>query len=103
MSPVMVRAGGEPLFRFSWTPDPKATVRMDSCVLPSLDREVNHTLESFLPLECIIVIVRDREDDNRVNEYLSYNKGVYFYGCFLCMGIFKQIVMCLLKDGGTSQ
>ncbi|CAL5214842.1 unnamed protein product [Lathyrus oleraceus] len=72
----MVGAGGKPLFPFSWTPDPKAIARVESHVLPPLDRKVIHTLECFRPLECIILIARDSEDDdseddNRVKEYVG--------------------------------
>ncbi|KAI5415962.1 hypothetical protein KIW84_041121 [Lathyrus oleraceus] len=61
-SPVMVGVAGEILFPFSWTSDPKAIVRVDSCVFPPLDFEVIEAMKCFLPLECSILIARDRED-----------------------------------------
>lgn len=87
-SHVMVGEEGGPLFPFSWTPDPKATVRVDSRVLPPLDREVLQALECFFPLEFNIFISRDREDGNIVEEYIGKSKDVYFYWRFLYMGAF---------------
>lgn len=84
----MVGVVGEILFPFSWTSDPKAIVRVDSCVFPPLDCEVIKALKCFLPLECNILIARDRDDGNGVEEYLGTRKGIYFYGCILCMGAF---------------
>lgn len=83
VSPVIVGEGGEPMLPSSWTPKSKSTVRVDSCVLPPVDREVIHYLEHFLSLECNTLITRDREDDNGVEEYLCKGKYVLpsFYLC----------------------
>lgn len=49
--------GDDPVFPLSWTPDPKFTMRVDSCVLPPLDCEVIQVLEFFFPLECSTLII----------------------------------------------
>lgn len=84
----MVGTGGESLFPFTWTPDINATVRVESRILPPLDHEVIQALECFFPMEYNILIPRDHEDGNKVEEYLDKRKCVYFYWCFLCMGAF---------------
>lgn len=76
----MVGAGGEPLLSFSLTSNPKATMRVDSDVLPPLDREVIEALECFFPLECNNLIARGRDNDNGVDEYLGKSRCVYFMG-----------------------
>ncbi|KAI5404316.1 hypothetical protein KIW84_051463 [Lathyrus oleraceus] len=70
MSPIIVGAGGEPLFPLSWTPNPKFTVKVDSSVLSPLDHEVIQVLECLLPMESNIPIAQDRENGHGVEEYL---------------------------------
>ncbi|CAI8612141.1 unnamed protein product [Vicia faba] len=90
---IMVGSEGEPIFPFSWTPDPKFIVRLYSCVLLTLDREVIYVLECFCPLECSTLITREREDNNRVEECI----------CGMMVVPFDEKWECLVKNQSVEQ
>lgn len=69
-------------------------MRVDLCLLPSLDHEVIQVLDCYSPLECSTLIARDREDNNRMEEYLG--KGKYL---LLVFYLYRRILIVYhIKD-----
>lgn len=73
-SPVIAGAKGKPLFPLPWYSNSSLTTRVDSCVLSLFDLELIQVRECFHTMESSILINRDYEDENGVEEYLGMEK-----------------------------